>query len=600
MDHGWRRFRVQHMMRGRQLVDASRIEQPLYQPAFTSFAHGGDDRVSAIDRSPPTYDAVMPAWTEIYSQLTAADARSPLGLDDLEQLAVAAYLTGRDEVSVDALTRAHNESARVGQTRRAVRCAFWIVQQLMARGEGARGSGWIGKAQRVLEDGPDDSAAHGFILILTALTHLKRGDPAASLELFGRAAQVGDRVNDPELRALGRLGQGQSHAARGSAAEAQALFDEVMVAATTGEVPPLAVGVLYCAVIEACHQVFDLGRIREWTRALWQWCSSQPDLVPFRGHCLVHRVEVLRLNGDLQAARVEAEQACRWFEQLAAQRGFTLPESEIMRAFPVGAVFYQLGEIHRLRGDFTKAEEAYGQASQFGRSPEPGLALLRLAQERVAAADSAIRRALIEPRRRDARAAVLAAAVEILLRARDFPGAQRAVDELSAIAAEIGASFVCALCEHARGQLLLAEGDAERALAPLRAAWTAWQDTDAPYEAARVRVQLGLACRALGDEEAARLEFAAAQHVFQRLEALPELARVEALVAPGSSVHTALTRRELQVIALLASGHTNRTIAGELAISERTVDRHVSNILTKLGLPSRTAAAAYAYQHGLL
>jgi DNA-binding CsgD family transcriptional regulator len=524
----------------------------------------------------------------------------PLSIDEVEQLADAAYLTGRDEESVDLLTRAHYESLRIGDVDRAVQRAFWMAVQLMNRGETARGGGWIATAQRLLEQVPHQSAAHGFVLVLVALGHLKRGDAPAALELFGQAARIGDQVNDAQLKAFGRLGQGQSHAARGNAGEALPLFDEVMVAATTGDVSPVAVGVLYCAVIEACHALFDLGRVREWTQALSQWCSSQPDLVPFRGWCLVHRVEVLRLNGALNTAIVEAEQACRWFENLAAQQGVTLAESGLMRAYPVGPSFYELGEIHRLRGEFAEAEAAYAQASQYGRSPEPGLALLRLAQDRVAVADTAIRRALLEPRRRDARAAILAACVEIMIRAHDLPMAERAVDELSAIAADIGAPFVRALYEHARGQLFLAEGSAKEALAPLRTAWMSWQDADAPYDAARVRVQLGLACRALGDDDAARLEFESARRVFLRLGAMPELRRVEQLLTPAVSARPLLTRRELQVMALIASGRTNRTIAEELAISERTVDRHVSNILTKLGLPSRTAATAYAYQHGLV
>jgi ATP/maltotriose-dependent transcriptional regulator MalT len=475
-----------------------------------------------------------------------------------------------------------------------------MALQLMNRGEAARGSGWLATAQRLLERIPEEDAAHGLVLVLVGLGHLTRGDAPRSLELFVEAARIGDRVNDAELRAFGRLGQGQSHVARGNADEALALFDEVMVAATTGEVSPIAVGVLYCAVIEACHRLFELGRIREWTRALSQWCDSQPELVPFRGTCLVHRIEVLRLNGALHAAREEAEHACAWFEQLAAQQGVALLESGLVRAYPVGAAFYQLAEIHRLCGEFAAAEAAYGQASLFGRSPEPGLALLRLGQDRVAAAETVIRRALLEPRPRDARAAVLAACVEIMIRVRDLPTAQLAVDELSMIAADIGAPFIRALCELARGQLLLAEGNPRDALAPLRAAWMAWQDSDAPYDAARVRVHLGLACRALGDEDAARLELEAAQRVFRRLGAAPDLNRVERLLAPAAPARSGLTRRELEVIALIASGRTNRTIAEELAISERTVDRHVSNILTKLGLPSRTAATAYAYQHGLV
>jgi DNA-binding CsgD family transcriptional regulator len=267
----------------------------------------------------------------------------------------------------------------------------------------------------------------------------------------------------------------------------------------------------------------------------------------------------------------------------------------------VGAAFYQRAELHRLRGEFARAEEAYRQVSRWGRSPQPGLAQLRLAQGQVAAAEAAIRRAVDEAQDRAARAKLLAAQVEIALAASDIPAARAAADALSEIAAEIAAPFLHAVAAHAMGAVLLGEGDARAALAALRRAWTAWQEIEAPYEAARVRVLIGRACRALGDEDTAEMELDAARWAFRQLGAAPDLVRVEAL--SKKAVATAaggLTAREAQVLRLVAAGKTNREVAADLFLSEKTVARHVSNIFTKLGLSSRSAATAYAFRHGLV
>jgi DNA-binding CsgD family transcriptional regulator len=542
------------------------------------------------------------AWAEAYEQLSVADGAVPLGIADLELLAAAAYLIGKDEISNELWVRAHQECLQSNDVSRAVRSSFWLVLALSIRGELARAGGWLARSQRLLDDRGHDCPERGLLLVLTARFHLKRGDTPSAHEAARRALELADCFDDPELRVFARLIVGQLRATSGEAAEAAALFDEAMIAVTVGDVSPIAVGVVYCAVIEACQKVFDFQRAREWTAAFSRWCTSQPDLVPFRGQCLVHRIEIMRLSGAWSHALAEAEHACAWLTGVAGRAEASPGEGAVpSNMYPVGPAFYELGEAQRVRGDFERAADSYRQASRNGRSPEPGLALLRLAQGRPKVAEAAIRRVLEQPQSRHARANTLASCVEIMIAIRDLATARAAAEELAVMAAEAGAPFLRALSAQSMGGVLLAEGDARGSLAALRAAWMEWQEIEAPYHAARVRVLLGLACRELGDDDAAELELDAARRVFERLAAAPDVARVNSLqrtmARPGAPM---LTPREREVIGLVATGKTNRAIARQLAISERTVDRHVSNILMKLELPSRSAATGYAYEHGLV
>jgi DNA-binding CsgD family transcriptional regulator len=527
-------------------------------------------------------------WTDAYGLLAAADRDVPLQPDDLERLATAAYLIGKDAESTDIWTRAHHAFLSLGAVDRAARCAFWLAFGLMHAGDRARAGAWIARARQLLDHADQDCVEHGYLLLPIALQRVFGGDAAGAFGMFSQAAEIGERFGDRDLMALARHSRGRVLIRMGKVRDGLRLLDDAMIAVDAGEVSPLVVGDVYCSVIEGCLEVFDVRRAREWTTVLTRWCESQPDLVPYRGQCLVRRAEILQLHGAWPEALEAAQEAC---ERLL--RPSPRPAS--------GAAFYQCGELHRLRGELTEADEAYRHASRYGRNPQPGLALLRLAQGQTESATTAIRLAVDEARRPETRPRLLPAYVEIMLAGGHIQAARAAAEELETVVDDLDAPVLHAAAAQARGAVWLAGTDARAALPVLRQAWTAWQEVEAVYEAARVRVLIGLACRDLGDVDAAELELDAARWVFQQLGARPDLTRVNALTrAVRPRTTGGLSAREIQVLRLVAAGKTNRQIASELFISERTVERHLSNVFNKLDLPSRAAATAYAYEHQLL
>jgi DNA-binding CsgD family transcriptional regulator len=537
----------------------------------------------ALERGRAAYE--RRAWKDAYESLSRADRTAPLGADDLELLAASAFMLGLDNEYLSGLERAHHAHVEAGQTQRAVRSAFWVGINLALRGEMGPAGGWLGRAHRLL--GEEDSVERGYLLMPLVFQHEAGGDFAAAAAIAADAAAIADRFGDAEGFALAVQAQGSMLIKAGRVRDGLSLLDDAMVAVAGGKVSPIATGIVYCGVILACQEVYELRRAQEWTAVLTRWCEEQPDLVAFTGRCLVHRAEIMQLHGDWSDALEEARRA-------AERLGRSLNRAAAAQAF------YRQGEVHRLLGEFEAAERAYREASRVGWEPQPGMALLRLAQGRRDAAAAAIQRAVGEATQPLRRANLLPAYVEIMLAAGDVDEARTGCRELEEIAGHYESSMLAALVAHARGAWELAAGDARSALVSLRQAVEIWQELEAPYDAARARVLVAEACRALGDDDAAALELEAARDMFAQLGAAPDLAQLDSSSRREAREAYGLTARQVEVLRLVAAGKSNREIGAALVISEHTVARHVQNIFATLQVSSRTAASAFAFEHDLV
>ncbi|HEX3214278.1 MAG TPA: LuxR C-terminal-related transcriptional regulator [Actinomycetota bacterium] len=524
-------------------------------------------------------------WAGARERFAAARALGgELAAGDLDALADAAWWLGDVEEASAVLEEAYRRHLDEGRPGPAAMAAIGIGVNHLLRGDGVVGSGWVARAQRALRDQPE-RAEHGYVLYLELEGALGGDDPAAVAATARRVRDIGRRHADPNLVAAGDLFEGRALVRQGRMADGMAMLDEAMLAVLSGELGPEWAGNIYCHLMAAFAELGDVRRAAEWTEATGRWLAGLPAAVLFTGVCRVHRSQVLQRKGEWAQAEREADLVCR---DLAGLHVAGAAEGH-----------YQLGELRRLRGDLDGAEEAYRHAHRLGRDPQPGLALLRLAQGRAATAAASIRAALTAVTAdRLARAWLCAAQVEIALAAGDPTTAGRACDELQRTASTYGSSGLEAGALQARGAVLLAGGRPDAALPTLRAACRRWQELDAPYDAARVRLLLARSYQALGDADAAGRELEEAGAVFERLGAGPDAGRVAALrgrpLLPGG-----LTGREAEVLALVAAGRTNREIAASLVLSHKTVARHLSNIFAKLEVSSRTQAAAYAFEHGL-
>ena len=535
-----------------------------------------DERRDSLNRAWEAY--ATQDWPTA-AKCFGAVADEQLTADDLAAYADAMWWLGRVEENLRLGTAAFDAFVAESRPAEAAMAATLLGIFYMARGDEPQAMGWLGRAGRLAEGIPE-CPVHGYLLFVTEVeASLMAGQPAAAMDAARRIQDLGRRLDQADMVATGIHAEGRALIKSGQVVDGLALLDEAMVTVLDGRVTPFTSGTLYCHTIAACHEIADVRRMTRWTDLTEKWLTTLPAAVPlggpFGGLCAVHRAQLHVLRGEW----ADAEQAAlRVLEYLDSGRIDYAAEA-----------WYIIAESHRLRGD-PGASEAYDEAHTRGRNPQPGRALLRLAEGDAEGAAISVRSALAaagsDPLRR---APLCAAAVEVAVAAGRLDDAATAASELDATASTYATSGLESMAAEARGAVLLAAGRAEEALPVLRDACRRWQELGAPYDAARTCVRLAEAYRALGDEESAASEVALAEATFKRLGAL----------RPPTESPDGLTRRECEVLALVADGRSNRQIGDTLYISDRTVARHLTNIFHKIGVTSRTQAARYAIDHGM-
>jgi DNA-binding CsgD family transcriptional regulator len=519
-------------------------------------------------------------WALAFDSLRKAGDLAP---DDRMALARAAYLMGDADEAIRALQTGYQDRIQNGDALGAARFAGELGMVLIYRNEMAVGSGWIARAQRLLET-EGDVVERGYVLIYEYFQDLSRGDLANAGETAARIVQIARRFHHPDLLAEGLNCQGRAMIWAGQVPEGLALLDESMVGVSAGEVSPIIAGSVYCSMIEACQELSDFSRAASWTVALTMWCETQPGLVPFTGQCSLHRGQIMRLRGAYDEALGEFA---------LAQRRYQLEGT----LAPAAKALTEQGDVLRILGKLDDAETAYRRSAELGYEPQPGLMLSWLARGRTTAAISAVHRLLAETRGPVHRSWLLPAAVEVTIAAGLPEEARRYSDEFAEIASAFGSPALRAMAAYAAATVELASGETETALVRSRESYRLWSEIGSPYEAARARVALARVLRELGDEDSAVAELAAARRTFAEVGAEPAAEEVDRLLRRG--LPGGLTEREVEVLRLVAEGKSNPEIARVLVLSQKTVERHLSNIFTKLDVSSRTAAAAYAHEHGL-
>lgn len=522
----------------------------------------------------------MSRWRSDRDQLAERDP-DELGAAELQQLATATYMLGRYQESVDAWDRAHLLLLNQGDAAGACRCLFWVM---LAIGEddvsGApRIGGQLVRIQRLVEEFSLGQLEQAYLQCYDCIDKFVSGRFAESVDPWARIAETGRSHSDNDIWAFGAQGHGRTLIRMGRVREGAAVLDELFVSIGSSALSPMMIGWVYCSCLEACHEGFDLPRAVGWTRSATAWANGQNDLETYTGVCLLYRSRIRRMLGSWDDALQDIDRAC---VKLSKERIH----------FELGDAHYQRGEILRLRGDHAGTEESYRLASHYGHDPQPGLALLRLAQGKNLAAGAALRRALDETADRCRRAELLPARAEVALAEGDAGTAAVACSELEELAESFDSRLLQAEALVLRGRIHLTEGDPRTALEPLRTAARLWHDLETPFAAARTRVQLAAACAALGDADGAEMDRAAAREVFEAMGAKDDLAALGC----DRQKRTPLSEREIEVVRKVAAGLSNRAVATQLHISEKTVASHLSHIFTKLNVPNRAAVTAYYYE----
>jgi ATP/maltotriose-dependent transcriptional regulator MalT len=496
----------------------------------------------------------------------------------LELLGEAAWWLGHLDACIDARERAYNTYEAGGERRRAGMCAVWLWENYSFKSRPAIASGWLRRARRALDD-DRECEEYGALVLREAETAHGSGELETAATLARDMIALGRQLRSDNLEAEALQTLGRILIDHGQVNEGLACMDEAMLSAVEGRLGPFSTGKVYCSLIGACEQLGDLKRAAEWSDATARWAERHPHAV-FPGVCRVHLASSLRERGEFAQAELQAKRA---LDELA--------DISIVHA---SAAWAEVGEIRRRIGDLDGAEEAFHAAEELTGSPQPGLALLRLAQGRADAAAAIAKRALDETTwDRLGRARLLPAYIQIAIACGDLEAAATAVAELDAIASQLDGSVLDANAMTARGRLQLANDDAA-ARGTLRAAAELWRALEVPYEVGTARMLHGVACRRVGDDDGAQASFDAAESIFQHLGAESDIAALGRLSKRGT-LPKGLTEREAEVLRLVAAGCTNKEIAAKLFLSEKTVSRHLSNIFTKIGVSSRSAATAFAY-----
>ena len=453
------------------------------------------------------------AWAQAFELFSSADVDDALSGPDLEALSDAAWFTAHAAAATDAKERAFRAYARDGEPIRAAYLAFKLAQEHAFRGKTSLASAWMRRGERLLE-GQEESYAHGYLALCRSEGARQAGDIDGAVAQAEQALQIGTRVGDADLEATALTLLGSLRIATGETSGGFALMEEATIAAVNGELSPFVTGVTFCTMIAACRDLTDYRRASEWTEATERWCERQ-SVSGFPGVCRVHRAEVVALRGAWERAEEELRRAT---DELAA----------FSATPPMADGFYAIGEIRLRMGDLRGAEEAIRQAHGFGRSPEPAMALIRLAEGNTRAALESIN-AAVDQQTWDqwARARLLPSQIEIAIAAGDVSSARRSADELARLAQTYDSPALHAHTHESLGRVLLAEGEHVLATREIRIAIKHWREVDAPFEVARGRTVLASALRAMGDDAGADLELGVARDEFSRLGARLEVAAAE-------------------------------------------------------------------------
>ncbi len=492
-------------------------------------------------------------WAEGYELLKSAD-EAQLGPEELLLLGEAAMWTGRmDEVN-DYFERAYRGYLDARNKLRAAFVATWIAHNQKNNLQLSVANGWMSRAKRLLDE-EEEAPEHGYWALQKVLFAVGEGDHVYALRLAKHAEELGRRFGDRNLEIRGIQRQGSVLIEQGEVAEGKLLLDEASAAALGGELDPYSTLVIYCNTIGACRDVADFESAGEWTDRASDFCDAN-GLTAFPGMCRVNHAEVMKFKGRLSEAQA-----------LAGQAG---EELRVWNPRVAGAAFYELGEVRLRLGELNQAEQAFREADELGRTPEPGLSLLRLAQGNPKGALASIRRAVGDDSLGlPAQARLLPAAVEIAVAAGEADEAAGYADRLDSVADTYETSALKATAAYAKGQVALTRGDADAAYHEFRQARTTWDSTAATYDGAHAREQIGRALRASGDEDAAVWELQAAAARFERLGSVRDAERVAELLM-----------RDVTAAVMKTFLFTDIVGSTELASAVKT-DRHWANVLRR-------------------